>query len=102
MIKLKDLQMLKDNDGITLLNGNLITYSSGYQVATEGIETTSARFALKKIKEYNGNCGVWFSQNIFYIDKSHHIEDKETAIEIGKTHNQLSILDWQTMELIWL
>lgn len=102
MIKLKDLQMLKDNDGMTLLNGNLITYSSGYQVATEGIETTSVRFALKKIKEYNGNCGVWFSQNIFYIDKSHHIEDKETAIEIGKTHNQLSILDWHTMELIWL
>lgn len=102
MIKLKDLQMLAEDKGMTLLNGNIISYSNGYQVATEGKETTSARIALKMIKEYNGNCGVWYSKNVFYIDKSHHVEDRETAIAIGINHNQQSILDWSTMELIWL
>lgn len=43
MINIRTLKALKDNDGLTLKNGKRITYKSGWQVATEGIETTSAR-----------------------------------------------------------
>lgn len=102
MIKEKDLKSLKENDGLTLLKGKTVTYSNGYQVATEGIETTSARFALKTIKAWDGNAGVWYSKKVFYIDRSHHVADLDEAIKIGKEHNQQSILDWSTMELIWL
>lgn len=101
-VTIKTLKELKDNDGLTLVNGAPITYSNGYQVATHGIETKSARFALKTIKEFNGNAGVWFSKGIFYIDYSFRVETLEEAVKIGKEHNQQSILDWKTMDLIWL
>ena len=55
-ITLKDLQNLKDNDGITLVNGVSVTYRNGYQVATEGIETTDAEIfssAKEILAEYN-------------------------------------------------
>ena len=51
-ITLKDLQNLKDNDGITLVNGVSVTYTNGYQVATEGIETTDVNEALETIKKF--------------------------------------------------
>jgi hypothetical protein len=101
-IRIKDLLSLSDNDGMTLENGERITYKSGYQVATHGIETKNPRFALKTIKAWNGNAGVWYSKKIFYIDYSIHVETLEDALRIGREHNQQSILDWSTMELIWL
>lgn len=101
-IKVKDLLSLKDNDGMTLVNGRLVTYNNGYQVALYGVETTSATFALKVIKQYNGNVGIWYSKKIFYIDRSIHVDSLEDALRIGRENNQLSILDWSTMELIWL
>lgn len=41
MINIRSIRKLQDNDGLTLKNGKPITYKSGYQVATEGIETKS-------------------------------------------------------------
>ena len=64
-ITLKDLQNLKDNDGITLVNGAPITYKNGYQVATEGIETTDVNEALKAVKKFGGNAGIWYSKKVF-------------------------------------
>ena len=101
-ITLKSLKSLKENDGITLENGKAVSYSKGYQVGISGIETTSPHIALKAVKTFNGNCGVWFSKNVFYVDKSIHIEDLQTAIEIGKLYNQQSIYDWETGECIWI
>lgn len=40
MINVKSLKKLKENDGLTLKNGKPIVYKSGWQVATEGLETT--------------------------------------------------------------
>lgn len=101
-ITLKDLLSLVDNGGITLEDNKPITFNSGYQVGLRGKETKSARIALKYIKDFNGNAGVWFSKQVFYIDESIHVESLDKAIELGKQHNQQSILDWSTMELIWL
>ena len=39
MINIRTLKKLKNNDGLTLKNGKPVTYKSGWQVATEGIET---------------------------------------------------------------
>lgn len=102
MITLKDLLSLKDNDGMTLKRGRRASYNSGYQVATHGIETKSPRIALEQIKAWDGNAGVWVSKNIFYVDKSHHVQDLDEAIAIGKTYNQQSIYDWKNDTLIWL
>lgn len=101
MINIRTLKKLKNNDGLTLKNGKPITYKSGWQVATEGMETTDIRVAMVMIKTYDGNCGVWFSNGIYYIDKSHRVNTKHQALEIGRACNQISILNWRTMGLAY-
>lgn len=95
------VRRLKENDGLTLKNFENIQYKSGWQVATEGIETTSILEAVKVIKQYNGTCGVWFSNGIYYIDKSHRVNTKREAMIIGKACNQISVLKWSTMTLAY-
>jgi hypothetical protein len=101
MINIRTLKKLNNNDGLTLKNGKCVTYKTGWQVATEGVETTDINKAMKIIKEYNGNCGVWYSNGIYYIDKSKRINTKREALEIGRLHKQISILKWATMSLVY-
>ncbi len=101
MINIRTLKKLQNNDGLTLKKGKIITYKSGYQVATEGVELRSMEEAMKAIKNYNGDCGVWFSEGIWYIDKSRRISTKTEALKIGRNCNQISILKWANMSLIY-
>lgn len=98
---LKMLKNLKNDDGATLKNNKLITYKTGWQVATEGKETRSAEKAADYIKGYNGNCGIWFSDGIYYIDKSHRVNTKKEALEVGRKCNQISVLNWKNMKLAY-
>lgn len=101
MIAITRLTSLKNNDGLTLKNGEIITYKSGWQVATEGMQTTSPKVAMVMIKLYKGNCGIWFSDGIYYIDKSHRVSTKKEAMEIGRACNQISVLNWKNMSLAY-
>ena len=101
MINIRTIRKLTDNDGLTLKDGKKIQYKTGWQVATEGVEVTTAREAMEAIKSYNGSCGVWFSNGIYYIDKSKRINTKREAMQIGRAHNQISILNWKTMGLAY-
>jgi hypothetical protein len=101
MINIRSIRKLKENDGLTLKNGKSITYKTGWQVATEGIETPDAREAINAVKAYNGNCGIWFSNGIYYIDKSKRVNTKREALEIGRACNQISILGWKRMNLAY-
>ena len=101
MINIRSILGLRNNDGLTLKNGKKITYKTGYQVATEGIETTSAREAINAVKAYNGDCGVWYSDGVYYVDKSHRVNTKREALEVGRTHNQISVLNWRNMGLVY-
>jgi len=101
MINIRSILNLKENDGFTLKNGKKIAYKTGWQVATEGIETTDPREAMQAVKAYNGNCGAWYSGGIYYIDKSHRVKTKKEALKIGKEHNQISILNWENMSLAY-
>ena len=96
MINIRSILKLREDDGLTLKNGKPITYRSGWQVATEGIETTSAREAINAVKAYGGNCGVWY-----YIDKSKRVNTKHEALAIGRACNQISILKWKNMSLAY-
>ena len=80
MINIRSILKLKNNDGLTLKGGKPIVYKTGYQVATEGIETTSARDAINAVKAFGGNCGIWFSEGIYYIDKSHRVSTQREAL----------------------
>ena len=101
MINIRSILKLKNNDGLTLKEGKPITYKTGYQVATEGIECRSAVIAMFWIRQYKGNCGVWYSEGIYYIDKSHRVSTKREALEVGRKCNQISVLRWRDMGLVY-
>lgn len=101
MINIRSILKLTENDGMTLKNGNKITYKSGWQVATEGVECKTAREAINAVKAYNGNCGVWYSEGIYYVDKSKRVNTKREAMEIGRACNQISVFKWANMSLAY-
>ena len=101
MINIRTIRKLTNNDGLTLKKGKIITYKSGWQVATEGIETTDAREAINAVKAYNGDCGIWYSEGIYYIDKSKRVNTKREAMKIGRACNQISVLCWRNMGLAY-
>lgn len=101
MINIRTLRKLQNNDGLTLKKGKIVRFKTGYQVATEGIETADINVAILAIRAYKGDCGVWFSDGIFYIDKSHRESTLKKALEVGRACNQISILRWRDMGLVY-
>ena len=101
MINIRSIRKLGNNDGLTLKMGKKVNYKSGWQVATEGIECKTAQEAIDAVRAYGGNCGVWFSEGIYYIDKSHRVATKHEALAIGREHSQISVLNWKTMGLVY-
>lgn len=108
MINVRSIAKLENEGGFTLKHGKMITYKTGYQVATEGIECNTPQEAIIAVKAYNGNCGVWFEDGIYYVDKCHRVAGKRKAILLGIECNQKSILDWKRLNagkkdyLIWM
>ena len=98
---IQKIKKITNNGGLTLKNGKPITYKSGWQVATEGVETTDITKVREYVKAYNGNCGLWFSDGVWYIDKSHRVNTKKEAIKIGRECNQISVLKWSNMSLAY-
>ena len=101
MINIRTIKNLKENDGLTLKKGKRITYKTGYQVATEGVETKDPREAINMVKAYKGDCGIWYSEGIYYIDKSHRVNTKREALKVGREHKQISVLNWRNMGLVY-
>ena len=101
MINIRTIRKIQENGGLTLKNGKVITYKSGWQVADHGIEVTTAEEAIKAVRAMNGNCGIWLENGIYYIDHSFRVNTKREAIAIGKEHNQISVLCWRTMGLAY-
>ena len=101
MINIRSIYKLNNNDGLTLKNGKVITYKSGWQVATEGVEVRTAREAINAVKAYGGTCGVWYSEGVYYIDRSRRVNTKHEALTIGRACNQISVLRWQGMRLVY-
>ena len=95
------LEGLKNNDGLTLKRGRAVTYKTGWQVADHGVECTTIEAAEAAIAEMKGNCGVWLSDGIYYIDHSFRVKTKRQALAIGREHNQISILKWVNMSLVY-
>lgn len=101
MINIRTLKKLNNNDGLTFKQGKVIEYKTGWQVATEGVETTDINEAMQAIKAYNGDCGIWLENGIYYIDKSHRVNTKHEALEVGKAHNQISVFGWARKNLAY-
>lgn len=98
---LEMLKALKNNDGLTIKNGKAIIYKTGYQVADYGVERKTIKGAARAIEKMGGNCGVWYNEGIYYIDHSFRVNTKHEAVEIGRKHNQISVLKWSDMSLVY-
>lgn len=101
MINIRSIRKLGNNDGLTLKMGKKVNYKSGWQVATEGVERKTAQEAIDAVRAYGGNCGVWFSDNTWFVDKSKRVSTKKEALRIGRECNQISILKWSNMSLVY-
>lgn len=103
MINIRTIRKLSNGDGLTLKNGKIRRYKSGYQVATNGVEVLSPEMAIQAVREFKGTCGVWVENGRYYIDISKRVSTKREAVEIGNAHNQLSIYRWRgNQAVIWL
>lgn len=101
MINIRTLKKLGNNDGLTLKKGTPINYKTGYQVGFDGIATPDIQEAMKAVRRYEGNCGIWYSDGIYYVDESYRISTKQEAIKLGRFYHQISILSWRNMKLIY-
>ena len=97
----KALEALKNNDGLTLKDGKPVIYKTGWQVATEGIMCVTITEAIKAIESYENTCGIWYSNKIYYIDKSKRVNTKKEALMIGRSCHQISVLRWRDMGLVY-
>lgn len=101
MINIRSIRKLSNNDGLTLKNGKIISYKTGWQVADTGVECKTARECINAVKAYNGTCGVWYSDGVYYIDHSFRVNTKKEAMAIGRACNQISVLRWHGMKLVY-
>ena len=101
MINIRTIRKLKENDGLTLKAGRIITYKSGWQVADYGYELATAEEAISCVRKLGGNCGVWYAGGIYYIDHSFRISTKQKALEVGRKFSQISIFGWKTQKLAY-
>lgn len=101
MINIRSIKRLHEDDGLTLHHGKPIIYKSGWQVATEGVECKTPEEAIKAVKTYGGECGIWYNKGIYYIDKSRRVDTKKEALKIGREYNQISVLGWRKMNLAY-
>lgn len=101
MINVRTIRKLKENDGLTLKSGHIVTYKSGWQVADYGYEFTTAEAAIVCVRELGGTCGIWYAGGIYYIDHSFRVDTKAEALRIGREHHQISILRWKGCKLVY-
>jgi hypothetical protein len=101
MINIRTIRKLQDNDGLTLKAGKIIRYKTGWQVADYGLELHTAEEAIKAVKLYKGNCGIWYADGIYYVDHSIRISTKKEALAIGRKYSQISIWGWKTQKLAY-
>ena len=106
-INVRTIRKLHDGEGLTLRHRRPVTYKTGWQVATHGVECTTPEEVAELIRtaEYAEACGIWLDKGIYYVDHSIRVPTKHAAIELGRKCNQLSIFGWARKPdnaLVWL
>ena len=106
-INVRTIRNIADNQGLTLRNGKIVEYKTGWQVGITGIEVKTAEevsHILHSEMGRKGNIGIWLSEGIYYIDISKRITTKQDALKVGKIMNQQSIYGWRPRkagQLVW-
>lgn len=106
-INVRTIRNIAENGGLTLKNGKIVEYKTGWQVGLAGIEVKTPEEVsaiLHSAIGRKGNIGIWLSEGIYYIDISKRITTKHEALSVGKALNQQSIYGWRPRkagQLVW-
>ena len=106
-INIRTIRNIKNNEGLTLRNGKIVEYKTGWQVGITGIEAKTAEEVSRILHSEigrKGNIGIWLSEGIYYVDISKRITTKKNALTVAGATNQLSIYGWRPRkrgQLVW-
>jgi hypothetical protein len=101
------INSIKQDGGITVVDGKKVSYNKGYQVATRDGEEVrgedlGALVLMLDILEVD-SFGMWFDGSSWCVDTSSvYIEDLDEAIAKGKEEGQDAIYEWGTGKSITL
>ena len=106
-INVATIRKLANNEGLTLRNGKIVQYKTGWQVGLVGLECKTAEEVSRLLHSgigRTGNVGIWYSEGIYYVDVCRRIATKKEALQVGKVMNQQSIYGWRPRkagQLVW-
>lgn len=101
-INVRTIRKIEDGQGLTLRNGRIVEYATGYQVAHHGIICHSPEEVSQAIRteEFRNakNTGIWRQGNDYYVDVCGRVSTKLEAEIWGALCDQLEIFDWAKHE----
>ena len=106
-INVRTIRNIENEGGLTLRNGKIVEYKTGWQVGITGITCKTPEEVTELLHKgigRKGNIGIWYSEGIYYIDISKRITTKQDALKVGKIMNQQSIYGWRPRkagQLVW-
>jgi hypothetical protein len=109
-INVRTIRHIAEDQGLTLRNGKIVEYKTGWQVAYMGIECKTPEEVSKLIhrngllNDTKNNVGIWLHEGIYYVDISKRYTTKKDALAVGKLCNQQSIYAWALRkkgQLVW-
>ena len=97
-INVRTIRNIQSGEGLTLRNGKIVEYKTGWQVGITGItcktpEEVSA--LLHNGLGRHGNIGIWYNDGLYYIDISKRFTTKKNALAVGRATNQQAIYGWR-------
>lgn len=107
-INVRTIRNLQENEGLTLRNGKIVEYKTGWQVGITGIECKTPEEVSVLLHNgigRKGNIGIWLSNGIYYVDISKRITTKQDALKVGAVMHQQSIYGWRPRkcgQLVWV
>ena len=96
-INVRTIRNIRENQGLTLRNGKIVEYKTGWQVGISGITCKTPEEVSALLHNGLGrhsNIGIWLHEGIYYIDISKRISTKKNALAVGKVMNQDCIYGW--------
>ena len=106
-INVRTIRNIENEGGLTLRNGKIVEYKTGWQVGITGITCKTPEEVTELLHRgigRKGNIGIWYSGGIYYIGISKRITTKQDALKVGKIMNQQSIYGWRPRkagQLVW-
>ena len=100
-------EYIRKHDGITVYDGKITTYDTGYQVSTEeGIDFYDLNACIMSASILDAKSwGVWFDsrRGLYVLDlMTLHIEDESEALSVARQYKQKAVFEWSTKKDLYI